>query len=517
MSSSLRYYFPADRSLDLSLSADLCVYGGNSGGVIAAIAARRRGLSVVLLEPSRHLGGLTTGGLGCTDIGNKHAIGGLSREFYRRVGKKYGVAEHWRFEPHVAEDVYKEWLVEEGITCHFESFLDQVELREGRIHQLTTENGITVTAKVFIDASYEGDLMAKAGVSWTVGREANAQYGETWNGSQILPKHQFNFPVDPYVIEGDPASGLLPGIDSEPHEVGAADARVQAYNFRLCLTNNVANQIPITEPAGYDRSAYELLARYCRAGYVPEFNKFDALMNSKVDMNNHGAVSTDFIGMNHDFPIADYAKREELFQAHVKWIKGLLWFWKQDAAIPAEFQTKFAAWGWAKDEFVETGGFSQSLYVREGRRLVGDVVMTEHHCKGRDTIEDSIALAAYTMDSHNCRRVVVDGKVRNEGDVQVDSGPPYPISYRSIIPRRGECENLFVPFALSASHIAFGSIRMEPVFMILAESAVEAAALALENGGSVQDVPYPALRKRLLAAKQILDPVADVKNRQSGE
>lgn len=515
--SQLHYYFQPAQSAALALEADVCIYGGNSGGVIAALAAKRRGLTVVLLEPSRHLGGLTAGGLGCTDIGNKHAIGGLSREFYRRVGKKYGVAEHWRFEPHVAEDVYKEWLAEEGLTCHFESFLDKVVMRDGRIHQLTTENGISVTAKMFIDASYEGDLMAKAGVSYTVGREANSEYNETWDGSQVLDKHQFDFPVDPYRVEGDPSSGLLPGIDAEPHVTGAGDRRVQAYNFRLCLTNNPENRIAFTAPEGYDRSAYELLARYCRAGYIPQFNKFDALMNDKVDMNNHGAVSTDFIGMNHEFPEANYAKREEIFQAHVKWIKGLLWFWSHDDSVPLEFREKIALWGWTKDEFVATGGFSHSLYVREGRRLIGDVVMTEHHCKARETVTDSVALAAYTMDSHNCRRVVVGGVVKNEGDVQIHSGPPYPISYRSIIPKRGECKNLFVPFALSASHIAFGSIRMEPVFMILAQSAIEAAALALENGLSVQDVPYPKLRERLMAADQILDPVADVKNRQDGE
>ena len=516
-SSALRYYFPPKQSLGLDFDCDLCVYGGNSGGVIAAIAAKRRGLSVTLLEPGRHLGGLTAGGLSLTDIGNKHAIGGLSREFYRRVGKKYGVAEHWRFEPHVAEEVYREWLAEEGLTCHFESFLAEVEMQDGRIRRLTTENGITVTAKMFIDASYEGDLMAKAGVSYTVGREANSQYNETLNGSQLFPKHQFNFAVDPYVVEGDPSSGLLPGIDPEPHVLGAGDKRVQAYNFRLCLTNEAANRIPFTEPEGYDRSDYELLARYCRAGYEPEFTKFDPLINGKVDMNNHGAVSSDYIGMNHAFPEADYPTRETIFQAHVKWIKGLLWFWTQDADVPLSFREKIAHWGWAKDEFVETGGFSHAIYVREARRLVGEVVMTEHHCNGDEVVEDSISLAAYNMDSHNCRRVVVDGMVKNEGDVQVHTGPPYPISYRSIIPRRGECQNLVIPFALSASHIAFGSIRMEPVFMILSESAVVAAELALENQQSLQEVPYAALRERLLQANQILDPVPAANDRQTGE
>ncbi len=292
---------------------------------------------------------------------------------------------------------------------------------------------------------------------------------------------------------------------------------MQAYNFRLCLTDDDSNRIPFTEPAGYRREDYELLARYCRAGYVPEFAKFDRLVNGKADTNNHGAVSTDFIGGNHAFPEADYAERERIFQAHVAWILGLLWFWASDADVPAAFQEPFRRWGWCRDEFVTTGGFSHALYVREARRLVGDVVMTEHHCTGAETVDDAIALAAYTMDSHNCRRVVVDGVVRNEGNVEVASGPPYPISYRAIVPKRGECGNLLIPFCLSASHIAFGSIRMEPVFMILAESAVEAAALALEHDVVVQDIPHPALRERLLAAGQILDPVPDVQDRQSGE
>ena len=516
-SSSLHYYFPPRRSLDLRLGCDVCVYGGNSGGVIAAIAAKKRGLKVALLEPGQHLGGLTAGGLGYTDIGNKHAIGGLSREFYRRVGRKYGETEHWRFEPHVAEEVFREWIEEVGVVCHFESFLDTVEMQNGRIARLTMENGIEVAAKMFIDASYEGDLMAKAGVSFAVGREANAQYGESCNGQQCHPKHQFERPVDPWRTPGDPSSGLLPGIEAEPYEEGAGDGRVQAYNFRLCLTNRAENRLPFTEPEGYDPAAYELLRRYCQAGYELVFDKFDPLVNGKVDMNNHGAVSTDFIGMNHRFPEAGYAEREEIFQAHVQWVKGLLWFWTQDESVPRGFQEKIAEWGWAVDEFVKTDGFPHALYVREGRRLVGDVVMTEDHCEGRQRADDAVGLAAYTMDSHNCRRIVINGLVKNEGDVQVKSGPPYPISYRAIIPRRGECGNLFVPFALSASHIAFGSIRMEPVFMILAQSSAEAAALALEENCDVQEVPYPRLHERLLEAEQVIDTVPDVKDRQSGE
>jgi hypothetical protein len=514
---NLKYYFRPSQRLDIKLETDICVYGGNSGGVIAAIAAKRKGLRVILLEPGRHLGGLTAGGLGLTDIGNKFAIGGLSREFYRRVGRCYGLLECWRFEPSVAERVFAQWLDEMDITCYFESFLHTLAMEGDRIRSITTENGIQVEARQFIDASYEGDLMARAGVSYTVGREGNRVYGETFNGAQVLDKHQFRFDVDPYVAPGDSSSGLLEGIDPEPYVQGRGDRRIQAYNFRLCLTDDPANRLPFDKPEGYDRSDYELLVRYCQAGYVPEFDKFDRLINSKIDMNNHGAVSTDFIGQNHAFPEADYAEREVIFQRHVSWVKGLLWFWANDPVVDPAFQEKFRTWGWPRDEFTETGGFPHALYVREARRLLGDVVMTEHHCTGRDVAGDAVGLAAYTMDSHNCRRVVIDGNVHNEGDVQIHSGPPYPISYRSIVPRSGECENVFVPFCLSASHIAFGSIRMEPVFMILAESAVEAAALAIEEDIPVQQVPYWELRERLITAGQVIDPVPPVKDVQAGE
>lgn len=505
--SALHYYFPPTKDHALHFECDLCIYGANSGGTIAAIAARKLGLSVVLLEPSRHIGGLSAGGLSSTDIGNKFAIGGLAREFYRRVGAKYGVKEHWRFEPHVAEEVFTEWLAECDITCHFESFLADVQMRDGRIHRITTEHGISVTAKQFIDGTYEGDLMARAGVSFTIGRESNAQYNETLNGSQVRQYHQFDLPVSPYVTEGDPSSGLLPGIDPEPHIEGAGDHRVQAYNFRLCLTNNAANCIPFEKPEDYNQSAYELAVRYCRAGYNQEdtLYKFDTLINDKVDMNNYGGVSSDFIGANYDYPSASYSERERIFQEHVRWIKGLLWFWKTDKSVTPGFQKKFQHWGWCKDEFVKTGGFSHALYVREARRLVSDLVMTEHHCRGTETVSDPAGLAAYTMDSHNCRRVVIDGAVRNEGDVQVHSGPPYGVSYRSIIPKRGECKNLFIPFCLSASHIAFGSIRMEPVYMVLSESAVHAAAIAIKQNVAVQDVPYATLREHLLKAGQVLE------------
>jgi len=515
--SRLHYYFPPVEQRGETLRCDLCVYGGTSGGIAAAVAARRMGLSVVVLEPGMHVGGLSAGGLGFTDIGNKQAIGGVAREFYRRVGRCYGVGEHWRFEPHLAERVFGDWIREEGIDVRFGAFLAGVEMEGGRIAGIRTENGIGVRAVMFMDCTYEGDLMAAAGVSFTIGRESNSQYGETHNGAQVRRAHQFELPVDPYVNEGIPESGLLPGIEPGEPLIGQGDHRVQAYNFRLCLSNDPGNQCPFSEPPRYQRSRYELLIRYLKAGYKPVFNKFDSLVNGKVDMNNYGAVSTDYIGFNHGFPGGSYPEREAIFQAHVDHVKGLLWFWKQDAAVPREFQEAFQQWGWPKDEFADCGGFPHALYVREARRMVGDVVMTEHHCTGAAMAEDSAGLAAYSMDSHNCRRFVRDGRVFNEGDVQVPPGPPYPISYRALVPRRGQCGNLFVPFCLSASHIAFGSIRMEPVFMVLAESCTHAAAWALERGVHVQDVPYDALRERLLAAGQVLDPVAKAGNVQSGE
>lgn len=513
----LHYYFPPDRNLNRPVTCDICVCGGTSGGIAAAVTAKRLGFSVVVLEPSRHVGGLTAGGLSLTDIGNKQAIGGVSREFYKRVGKYYGVPEHWRFEPHVAESVFQDWIREEKIEVLYTSPLAWVEMKGLWITRLWTENGVEVSARMFIDCSYEGDLMAAAHVSYTVGRESNAQYGETLNGAQVHDKHQFYWPVDPYRIEGDPASGVLTGIETTVPVQGAGDQRVQAYNFRLCLCKNPANQLLFTRPDDYDRSRYELLARYIRAGYVPEFSKFDSLINDKVDMNNHGAFSSDYIGFNHRFPEASLREREAIFQAHVSHIKGLLWFWKQDSCVPKAFQEPFQQWGWAADEFRDCGGFSHALYVREARRLVGSVVMTEHHCTGASTVDDPIGLAAYTMDSHNCQRFVSNGHVLNEGDVQVPAGPPYPISYRAMIPRKGECENLLIPFCLSASHIAFGSIRMEPVFMILAQSCVHAAGLALRKGVAVQDVRYGTLRDELLDAQQILSPPGIARNAQEGE
>lgn len=526
------------------VEADVVVFGGTSAGIIAAIQAAKLGKSVVLVEPSTHLGGLTTGGLGATDIGNKAAIGGLSREFYHRVAQHYAQpgawtfetpadyfrqrgsgqsqlsdlsgtnATLWTFEPHVAAAIYSNWLIEAKIPLQRGQRLASVQKSGLRITGFTTEDGSVFRGKMFIDATYEGDLLAKAGVSFHVGREANATYGETLNGiREQTPKHQFTVPVDPYVTPGDPASGLLPYIQgtSLGGQPGDGDHRVQAYNYRLCFTTNTANRLPLAAPADYDPAKYELLARYLEAlvaaGKKPRLAEFWNpiwMPNQKTDINNNGGFSTDFIGMNWGFPEASYGERHRLESAHESYLRGFLHFLATSPRVPENMRAEMRTWGPCRDEFPATGGWPPQLYVREARRMIADVVMAEKHCRGQEIITDSVGLAAYNMDSHNCQRIVRNGRAENEGDVQVPPMKPYPISYRAIIPKAGECENLLAPVCLSASHIAYGSIRMEPVFMILGQSAATAAALALDAQVSLPQLDYAKLRAHLLADGQVL-------------
>jgi hypothetical protein len=487
------------------------VYGGTSGGVVAAVKAARMGRSVVLIEPGRHLGGLSSGGLGATDIGNKQAIGGVSREFYRRLGRAYDQDEAWKFEPHVAEEVFDELIRAANVPVAFGERLDLadgVEKRGTRIVAIRTESGRTFRGRMFIDATYEGDLMAKAGVSYHVGREANAVYGETLNGVQTrkATHHQFIKPVDPHVVPGDPASGLLPGVHAGgPGAEGSGDHRVQAYNFRICATDVPENRRPWPKPDDYDPLRYELLLRNFEAG--DERVPWHAVMmpNRKTDSNNNHAVSTDYIGMNYAYPDGDYATRQRIIRKHRSYQRGLMWTLANSPRVPAKVREYFQTWGLARDEFTDNDNWPRQLYVREARRMVSDYVMTQHNCQGRRVVEDPVGLAAYTMDSHNVQRYVDEnGHVRNEGDVQVGGFPPYPISYRSIVPKRSQCTNLLVPVCLSASHIAFGSIRMEPVFMVLGESAATAAVQAVEADVDVQEIDYERLYERLIVDGQIL-------------
>ena len=498
------------------LDTDICVYGGTAGGVIAAVAAARCGKRVVLLNPARHLGGMTTGGLGWTDIGNKDAIGGLARRFYQRVGAHYGREEEWRFEPHVAAHVLCDMLIERDVDVHQPQFLDAVQMIGSRLTEARMLGGLRVRARQFIDATYEGDLLAAAGVSYTVGRESNGVYGETLNGIQVRDLHQFSHPVDPYVEPGNPDSGLLPGIEPQRGgDLGAGDHRIQAYCFRVCMTDDPSLRVPLARPADFDESLHELSARWLHgpkdAREEPlkpngDPRKFDRLCaQHKTDTNNFGAVSSDFIGANYDWPEASYEQRERIFQKHVSYQQGLYWFWANSERVPDRYREVFARWGLAADEFADTGHWPHQLYVREARRMVSDYVITEHDCTGAAVCNDPVGMAAYTMDSHNCHRFVQDGRVLNEGDVQVPPGAPYPISGRAIVPRRGECENLAVPVCVSASHIAFGSVRMEPVFMVLGESAGTIAASAIDQACAVQKLSYALLCDRLQAAHQVLE------------
>ncbi|GMV38271.1 MAG: hypothetical protein AMXMBFR61_27790 [Fimbriimonadales bacterium] len=505
----LRYYYPVPRKDPApTVEADVCIYGATPAGIAAAIQASRMGKSAVIAEFGRHVGGMTASGLGATDTGNKQAIGGIAREFYRRLGAYYRIeGEAWTFEPKVAELTFLRMLSIAGVEVRFEQRLAEVEMQGGRIVRLEMEDGTTYRAAMFVDATYEGDLMAKAGVSYTVGRESNEQYGETLNGVQFgRPYHRFVRPVDPYVREGDPSSGLLWGVSAEhPGYHGEGDHRVQAYCFRMCLTRNPENRIPFARPEDYDARRYELLARYLAEGPQDVLYFSSGMPNDKTDVNNNGAFSTDNIGRNYEWPDGDYQTRERIFQDHVTYQKGLMWFLVSDPRVPESIRRRVSEWGLPKDEFEETGGWPHQLYIREGRRMVSDYVMTEHDCLSARVAPDSVGLASYTMDSHNCQRYVDNGAAQNEGDVQVRVPRPYPVSFRSIVPRRGDCENLLVPVCLSASHIAFGSIRMEPVYLVLGQSAGAAACLALDDGTSVQGVRYDALRALLLDAGQVLD------------
>jgi hypothetical protein len=519
------------------MTVDICIYGGTSAGVIAAVAAARAGRSVVLIEPGRHLGGMTSGGLGFTDIGNKLAIGGLARDFYRRMGKVYGKEDAWVFEPHVAEQVFKDLIAEasagkagERVRVLMNHRLAEADVRDGVIRRIMLERvptdsanapgladhvqeHVPVAAAMFIDCGYEGDLMAAAKVRYTVGREAAAQYGEPLNGIRAnTPKHQFMVPVDPYKTPGDPTSGLLPLIqDGDGGTPGAGDRRVQTYNLRLCLTRTKANQVPIAPPTGYDPARFEILSRYLAALADAKkpinlgmLMKIDHMPNDKTDINNNGAVSTDFIGYNYAYPDGDPATRSRIWHEHLEYTQGLLHYLATDVHVPANVRREMSSWGLCQDEFPDTGGWPHTMYIREARRMIGAYVVTQHDCEHKTHVDDAIGLAAYNMDSHNCQRVVQDGVVRNEGDVQVPPAAPYSISYRALTPKAAECRNLLVPVCLSASHIAYGSIRMEPVFMLLGESAAAAVHLAMEKDTSVQEIDVPTLQARLLEAEQIL-------------
>ncbi len=532
--------------------ADLVVYGGTASAVMAAVQARKMGKSALIVCPETHLGGLSSGGLGFTDTGDKSVIGGLAREFYRRVWKYYQTPEAWPwqkreeygnkgqgtpamdgeqrtmwiFEPHVAEQIFEDLIKEYEIPVRRDEWLNRahgVTKSGSRITAISMLSGRTYRGKMFIDATYEGDLMAAAGVKYHVGREAQSVYEERWNGLQtgvLHHRHHFGVlkeKISPYVIAGDPSSGVLPRVSSEsPGVYGQGDRRIQAYCYRMCLTDHPDNRVPFVRPEGYDPGQYELLARIFAAGWRETFDKFDPIPNHKTDTNNHGPMSTDNIGFNYDYPEASYERRREILREHQNYQQGWLYFIAHDPRVPKEVREKMQRWGLARDEFADNGHWPRQIYVREARRMIGQVVMTEHELLKKRPTSESIGMGSYTIDSHNVQRyITADGFVQNEGDIGVPTQGPYEIAYGSIVPRRGECDNLLVPICVSSSHIAFGSIRMEPVFMILGQTAATAAALALEAEQPVQDVPYAALRGRLLKDGQILEATGTRKTNAS--
>ncbi|WP_372935685.1 FAD-dependent oxidoreductase [Mariniphaga sediminis] len=534
---------------------DIVIYGGTSAGIVAAIQSSRMGKSVVIIEPTSRLGGLTTGGLGATDIGNKQAIGGISREFYQNIKRYYENPENWvwqkpddyqqggntkgedamwTFEPSAALKVYHEMISAEKIDVAYNQRLNReagVKKQRQGITEITMESGETYRGKMFIDATYEGDLMATAGVTYTYGRESNKEYGETLNGVQAnyygitLEKavsnnsihHNFITGVDPYVVKGEPESGLLPFIiEGGPGIDGHADKGIQAYCFRMTLTDHPENRIPFTKPENYNELEYELLFRNYEAaqGPIEEMYHYgdplvpwinSAMPNRKTDTNNQKGFSTDFIGQNHDYPEASYLEREKIVERHRSYQQGLMWSLAYHPRIPKKVRDVVSQWGTCKDEYEREDGWQQQLYIREARRMVSDYVMTQKNCEGIEIVDDPVSLAAYGMDSHQVQRYVdANGYVQNEGNVEAHGFSPYPISYRSIIPKKGECNNLLVPVCVSSTHIAFGSIRMEPVFMILGQSAATAACLSINDQLDVQELDYAKLKEQLLKDKQIL-------------
>lgn len=476
--------------------ADVVVYGGTAAGVAAAVAAARGGASVTLLEPGTHLGGMVSGGLGHTDTGKVETIGGIALEFFQKVGGHYGQEVSWDFEPHVAEEVLRQLVSDAGVSVLYRCRLREhggVEKQRLRVRRIFTEDGVPFDGRVFIDASYEGDLMAQAGASFTWGREGREEYNESFAGVRSVDKyaqHRFDTAVSAY----DSGSTLLPDISVAPRgAIGAGDRKVQAYNFRLCLTKNKANQVPIPKPGRYDARRYTLLARIlpnemAKHPNFPWIMIASPLPSGKTDINNYGAFSTDFINGSWEYPNASYRRREQLWVEHADYIAGFFHFLKNDPQVPAGLRSEVQEWGLAADEFTDTGNWPFQLYVREARRMIGDYVMTQHDMETAVTKDDVIGMGSYAMDSHNVQRYLrEDGTVQNEGDTQVPT-VPFQIPYRTIIPKQSECRNLLVPVCTSATHVAYGALRLEPVYMIMGEAAGVAAKIAIDQVTDVQRV-----------------------------
>jgi len=529
-------------SAEESIKADVIIYGGTPAAVTAAVQLSRMDITVIIVCPEKYLGGMSSSGLGYTDTGDKSVIGGLGREFYQRVYDHYQDEKAWRwqdkdeygnrgqgtpaidgdlktmwiFEPHVAEQIFEDFIRENRIKVIRDKWLDRekgVKTKNKKIISIRMLSGEVFQGSIFIDATYEGDLMAAAGVSYHVGREANTVYNEEWNGVQVgvlHHRHHFgNMQISPYFMRNDSIRKVLPRISTaDPGKRGEGDKRIQAYCFRICLTKVEENRVAFEKPEGYDPKQYELLVRIFEKGWNETFQKFDPIPNNKTDVNNHGPFSSDNIGMNYDYPEASYERRAEIIKEHENYQKGLLYFYVTDPRIPVEIQEEMKKWGLAGDEFKDNNNWPHQIYVREARRMKGEFIMTENEVLGRSEVPHSIGMGSYTMDSHNVQRyITADGFVQNEGDIGVQPQQPYKIDMGAIFPKKEECKNLLVPVAVSCSHIAFGSIRMEPVFMILGQSAGVIAVMAIEQGKEVHDLIYNDIKTKLIEYGQVLSKV----------
>jgi len=514
--------------------ADIVIYGGTSAGVIAGIQAAKLGKKVIIVEPGRHIGGMAVEGLGGTDIDNQKEIrnslgvGGLAREFYRRISLKYNRngafdaidanqtkdTSLWRFEPHVAEQVYDAWVKEmkiEVLRGHRLKEANGVTMEKLKIVSIACENGAVINGKVFIDATYEGDLLAFAGLSYAVGREGNAKYRETTNGLQLDSKHkQLDKKVDPYVRPGDPSSGLIFGVENAPiGKDGDPDDGIQGYCFRLCLTR-AANRTPIEKPVGYDPARYELQRRYLAAG-----GKIDppsaGIPNGKTDPGSWHILAGNLTGFNHRYPIAGYVERAELLRTARFHIQGLYWYLANDPSVPSATRSAWKQWGLTKDEFTDNGGWPRAFYTRNGRRLVGDFVLNEEHLRRNNPtpIEDSVGLIWWPPDFHHARCIVKDGRVWMEGAV-FDNSPtpnwiPCGIPFRALVPKIKECTNLLTPTCPSSSYVAYGAYRIEFTFMAAGQACANAAALAIDSNAPVQRINLNLLGERLRNQGQVLE------------
>jgi hypothetical protein len=515
---------------------DVCVYGETPAGITAAIQAAKMNKQVLLISNTTHLGGVATSGLTATDLNNFRSAGGLTREFYQRLytyyndssawrsesrdvfferskkrtfsGKNDSLKMQWVYESRVAEGILKKMLQEAGVTVVYKERLqlkNGVEKKDAGIVAIRMESGRRYHAKIFIDATYEGDLMAKAGVSYIVGRESNSVYNETLNGiklNEIIGKDGVS--IDPYVKKGVPSSGVLPFLEPKiPGPDGQGDHRTQSFCYRMTLTDDPANRINIVKPAGYQPLWYEFLARMLEMNpdiQLKNIISFTPMPNKKTDTNQ-----ADFVGANYGWPEGNYAERNKIAKMHKDYVLGLLWFLGNDPRVPDSLRIEMKRWGLPKDEFKDNGNFPHQLYVREARRMVSDYVMTEKNCNGQEPVQDAVAVATYPLDCHYVSRVVDEqGRVHAEGSYGKQKNTYYTISYRSLRPKASEADNLLVPVCLSASHVAYSSIRMEPVFMVLGQSAGTAAALALNRNITLQELPYDVLKPVLLKDGQVL-------------